>query len=60
MQDNNPHIVQISGSDWYVETKTGFDGPFDSKQEANEFQNLIRCSNAARIEFAGLAFSPND
>lgn len=58
MQDNTPHVVQISGSDWYVETKTGFDGPFDTKQEAREFQSLIRISNAARIEFAGLDYSP--
>lgn len=58
MQDNTPHIVQISGSDWYVETRTGMDGPFPTKEEASDFHDLILCSNAARIEFAGLQYTP--
>ena len=58
MQGTHPHIVQISGSNWYVETRTGFEGPFNSKNEASEFLNLIESANAARIEFAGLQYTP--
>lgn len=60
MQKNFPNIIQINGSDWYLETRTGFDGPFTTQQEASEFHDLIVCSNAARIEFAGLAYSPQE
>ena len=58
MPDNIPHIIQISGNNWYVETRTGFDGPFPTKQEACQFQDLLICSNAARVEFAGLQYLP--
>ncbi|MDH5369567.1 MAG: hypothetical protein OEW99_06060 [Gammaproteobacteria bacterium] len=58
MQSNHSHIVKISTNGWYVETRTGFDGPFDSEKEASTFLDLINCSNAARVEFAGLAYTP--
>ena len=58
MQDHsNSQIIKIGQSSWYVETQTGFDGPFDSQGEAITFQDLIKRSNAARVEFAGLQFS---
>lgn len=56
MGDTQPGIIKVSGNNWYVETKTGFDGPFSSKQEASEFISLVNISNAARIEFAGLQY----
>lgn len=60
MQYNSSQIVKISNTDWYVETKTGFDGPFDSEKEADTFLDLIKASNAARVEFAGLQYTPAD
>lgn len=61
MQDStDSQVVKISNTGWYVETRTGFDGPFDSKTEAIIFLNLIKSSNAARMEFAGLQYSPID
>lgn len=60
MKSEHSHIVKISTNGWYVETRTGFDGPFDSEQEAETFQHLIQSSNAARVEFAGLAYSPTE
>lgn len=45
---------------WYVETQTGLEGPFKTENEAAIFLNLVRCSDAARMEFAGLAFTPNE
>ena len=41
---------------WYVETKTGYDGPFESYDEAESFLHLSESAEAARVEFAGLAF----
>lgn len=40
---------------WYVQTSTGFDGPFDTYSEAEEFLRLSQTVEAARMEFAGLA-----
>lgn len=58
MGDLQPGIIKINGENWYVETKTGFDGPFSSKEEASDFISLVNISNAARIEFAGLDYAP--
>lgn len=58
MQDENSKIVRIANADWYVETRTGFDGPFESRKEAILFLDLVKSSNAARLEFAGLQYSP--
>ena len=60
MQSKNSQIVKISNTGWYVETKTGFDGPFDSEKEADTFLDLIKVSNAARVEFAGLQYTSAD
>jgi len=40
---------------WYVETRTGYDGPFESYEEAEAFFQLSATVEAARMEFAGLA-----
>ena len=60
MQSNNSKVHRVNSSGWYVETRTGFDGPFETEQEAVSFLDLIKCSNAARVEFAGLQYSPAD
>lgn len=60
MQQNNSQIVKINNTGWYIETKTGFDGPFESEKEASTFLDLIKVSNAARVEFAGLQYTPAD
>jgi len=41
---------------WYVETKTGYDGPFETYDEAESFLRLSESAEAARVEFAGLAY----
>ena len=58
MQSENPQIVKISNKGWYVETRIGFDGPFESINEAITFLNLLKTSDAARVEFAGLQYTP--
>ena len=60
MQSKNSQIVKINSNGWYVETPMGFDGPFDSQTEASVFLDLVKSSNAARVECAGLQFSPLD
>jgi len=60
MQSKNSQIVKIGINGWYVETPMGFDGPFESKNEAAVFLELIKSSNAARLECAGLQFTPLD
>ena len=59
MNSKNAQIINIMNKNWYVETQTGLEGPFKTKNEAAIFLNLIKCSDAARMEFAGLAFTPN-
>ena len=56
--DNN--MVQLNNNNWYIETRTGFEGPFESEKEAKNYLNLVNCADAARIEFAGLQFSPGN
>lgn len=60
MQSKNLQIVKINSNGWYVETPMGFDGPFDSQTEATVFLDLVKSSNAARVECAGLQFTPLD
>jgi len=56
MQAGNPIRLLKLVDRWYVETKTGYDGPFDSYDEAEAFLRLSQTVEAARVEFAGLAF----
>jgi len=56
MKELDGRIVQIRQK-WFIETRTGFDGPFDNKKEAAEYFMLLKSCNAARSEFAGLQFS---
>ena len=58
MLAKNSQVVKINQNGWYVETRTGFDGPFSSEKEASRFLNLIKASDAARMEFAGLQYTP--
>ena len=58
MASQHSQILKINSKDWYVETKTGYDGPFPSEEEAESFLDLVKCSNAARVEFAGLQYTP--
>lgn len=60
MQSKNSQIVKIGNTGWYVETRTGLDGPFGTEKEASVFLDLIKSSNAARVEFAGLQYTPLD
>lgn len=60
MKCKNSQIVNIGNTGWYIETPTGFDGPFESEQEASTFLDLVKSSNAARMEFAGLQYTPQD
>ena len=52
-------MIQISSNKWYIETRTGYDGPFDTEDEAKKYLSLLRSCDAARDEFAGLEFSPS-
>ena len=58
MANQSSQILKINSKDWYVETKTGYDGPFLTEEEAESFLDLVKCSNAARVEFAGLQYTP--
>ena len=55
--NNTNRITKICGN-WYIETRTGYDGPFENKLEASQFLRLLKCAEAARSEFAGLQFTP--
>ena len=59
MQSNNTHAVKVNKS-WYVETRTGFDGPFESEEEASNYWFLLETNEAARVEFAGLQYTPQN
>lgn len=49
-------IVKVKDS-WYVETRTGYEGPFDKLSEAKKYLVLANTAEAARLEFAGLSNS---
>ena len=51
-------IIQIKEK-WFIETRTGYDGPFEDKVEAKTYLRLLKSCDAARCEFAGLDFSPS-
>jgi len=57
MKYNQSKVIQIKDQ-WFIETRTGYDGPFDTKSEAKKFHKLLKSCDAARCEFAGLDFSP--
>ena len=59
MVSSQAKMVQVNGRDWYVETRTGFDGPFKSESEAVKYLDLLHSSELARNQFAGLQFSPH-
>ena len=57
MKYNESRVIQIK-EQWFIETRTGYDGPFDNKVEAKKYLKLLKSCDAARCEFAGLDFSP--
>lgn len=59
MHFSEQRMIQISSNKWYIETRTGYDGPFDTEDEAKKYLSLLRSCDAARDEFAGLEFSPS-
>ncbi|MGD8926916.1 MAG: hypothetical protein PVG20_08685 [Thioalkalispiraceae bacterium] len=38
---------------WYIETPTGYEGPFDTRYEARKYLSLCKRADVARVEFAG-------
>lgn len=48
---DNERVLKLVDS-WYIETKTGYDGPFDSYEEAQLYIRLARTADAARLEMA--------
>ena len=60
MAQREGQMVQINNTDWYVETRTGLEGPFETRKDAQVFQKLMARADAARAEFAGLQFSPKN
>lgn len=58
MYFSEQRIVKIDSTKWYIETRTGYDGPFDSQNEAQEFLALLQSCEAVHTEFSGLEFSP--
>lgn len=39
---------------WYLETQSGYEGPFDTRSEAKQYQSLQQRAEMARVEFAGI------
>lgn len=58
LAEHSERLISLSNN-WYVETRTGYEGPFDSYAEAEAYLRLFRIADAARDEFAGLAFLPS-
>lgn len=46
-------IIERNGL-FFVETRSGFEGPFDTRYEAKEYQRLRKRADVARVELAGL------
>ena len=41
MQSDRSQVHKVGSTGWYVETRTGFDGPFESEKEAIDFFYLL-------------------
>lgn len=52
---NNGHRVVERNHRWYVETPTGYEGPFEHEEEAIAFARLQRCADLARFEAVDLS-----
>ena len=50
----NQHRVIERNRLWYVETPTGYEGPFQDQAEARAFARVRRSADFARVEFADL------
>ena len=51
----NQHRVIQRNRVWYVETPTGYEGPFEDLAEAKDFARIRRSADFARLEFADLS-----
>ena len=51
---NKQHRVIERNHFWYVETPTGYEGPFDDQAEAKAFARIRRSADFARLELADL------
>ena len=49
----NNQVIERNGI-WYVETRAGYEGPFHSQHEAQQYLSLKNRGDMARVEFAGL------
>lgn len=54
--EKQDQIVRIKDK-WYVETRTGYAGPFDRRSEAKKHLLLMKDANTAQLPFAGLSLS---
>lgn len=52
--NKNPGRIIERNKMWYIETASGFEGPFPHFSEAREFLRLKQKADAARVEFAGV------
>lgn len=57
MDNNEKNILQFASGSWYIETRTGFEGPFQTSDEARHYLDLLEQTEAARAEFAGLQYT---
>lgn len=48
---DNERVLKLVDS-WYIETRTGYDGPFDSYEEAQVYIRLSQAADAARFGVA--------
>lgn len=60
MISSNPQIINIMNENWYIETQTGLDGPFESEKSATQFLEKMKQADSAQQDFAGLQFSPKE
>jgi hypothetical protein len=51
---NENHLIERNHL-WYLETATGYEGPFDTEAEAQVFARIRRCADSARMELVDLS-----
>lgn len=60
MISKNPQIIYVMNKNWYIETQTGLDGPFESEQAAASRLDKVKQNITSPLEFAGLQFTLGD
>jgi len=58
-EQHGARIVHINHEKWFVETRTGYAGPYLNKQEAKRYLELLQAIERIPNEFSGLEFSPS-